>query len=463
MKIIDMIANVFRVPELRKRILFTLGMLAVYRLGSHIPTPGININHWAEYVRQHQDNIWGIANLFSGGNLSNLTIFALGITPYITASIIIQLMTVFVPSLARLQREGELGRRKISQWTRYLTVLLSVLQAFGSAVYIDKMPGSMAVASGPAFYLLTMLSLTAGSTFLMWAGEQISARGIGNGASVLIFTNIVVGLPRALANLYTNTFVTREWSVLQLLAVLAVMTLVVALVVLVERGERRIPIQYAKRVLGRSVVGGQASHIPIKVNSAGVIPVIFASSILTIPQGLAQLPAIKAIPWFGSVLSGALALLRHGEPLYYLFFAVAVALFSFVYVSIIFNPNEAADNLRRYGGFIPGLRPGRETAARFDQVLTRLTVIGSAYLVLLCLIPDIMLFGIKLQHLLFVGNWADTHLPRFLLDGMNVNFAFGGTSLLIVVGVAMDLINQMEAQLIMRHYETFTPRNRRRA
>jgi preprotein translocase subunit SecY len=242
-----------------------------------------------------------------------------------------------------------------------------------------------------------------------------------------------------------------------------VMALVVAFVVLVERGERRIPIHYAKRILGRRVVGSQATHIPIRVNSAGVVPVIFASAMLTIPQSLSQIPGVQHIPWIGPFLAGALPLLRHGEPLYYLVFAVAVVLFSFVYVSIIFNPNEAADNLRRYGGFIAGHRPGRETARHFDDVLTRLTYIGAAYLVLLCLIPDVMLFGIKLQHLVLIGNWIDLHAPSFLLHGMNVNFAFGGTSLLIVVGVAMDFINQIEAQLIMRHYETFTPRGRRRA
>jgi len=238
---------------------------------------------------------------------------------------------------------------------------------------------------------------------------------------------------------------------------------VVGFVVLVERGERRIPVHYAKRILGRRVVGSQATHIPIKINSAGVIPVIFASAVLSVPHGVTQLPALQSIPWLGPWLAGILPLLKRGEPMYYLLFAAAVIVFSFVYVSIIFNPNEAADNLRRFGGFIAGTRPGRETAAHFDQVLTRLTSIGAAYLVLICLIPDVMLFGVKLQHLGLIGNWADSHLPRFLLDGMNVNLAFGGTSLLIVVGVAMDFINQIEAQLVMRHYETFSVRGRQRA
>ena len=446
MTIFEIFANAFRVSDLRQRLCFTWGGLAAYRLGCHIPLPGIHIAHWAEYIRRNQDGPWGIANLFSGGALTGMTLFALGITPYITASIFLQLATVVMPSIARMQQEGELGRRKILQWTRYLTILLAATESIGVAVMIESTPGNMAAISGPAFYALTMLSLTAGSAFVMWLGEQITARGIGNGASLLIFTNIVVGLPRAIGNLYTNTFVTHEWSPLQLAVLILVMALVVAFVVLVERGERRVPIQYAKRVLGRRVVGGTATHIPIKVNSAGVIPVIFASAVLSIPQTIVALP-----------------LLRRGEPLYYLLFAAAVTLFSFVYVSIVFNPNEAADNLRKYGGFVPGMRPGHETAALFDSILTRLTMIGALYLVIICLIPDVMLFGIKLQHLRWVGDWADTHLPRFLLDGMNVNFAFGGTSLLIVVGVAMDFINQIEAQLVMRHYETFTRRGRRRA
>ncbi|HEY3837475.1 MAG TPA: preprotein translocase subunit SecY [Bryobacteraceae bacterium] len=448
MTILQVVANAVRVPELRKRLLFTMGMLAVYRVGCQLPLPGIHLMRWAEYIRDHQDSLWGLANLFSAGSMSGMSVFALGITPYITASIMVQMMTAVMPSLANLQKEGELGRKKISQWTRYLTVVLAVAQSIGTAFLIQRTPG-MALSPGLGFYLMTMVSLTAGSIFVMWMGEQITARGIGNGASLLIFTNILIGLPRALGDLYTNTFVTHEWSPLQLILVLAVMTLVVAFVVLVERGERRIPVQYAKRVLGRRVLGSQATHIPVKVNSAGVVPVIFASAILAVPQSL---------PWLSGV-----TFWRRGEPFYYLVFAAAVILFSFLYVSIIFNPYEAADNLRRYGGFIAGTRPGRETVRHFDAILTRLTMIGAAYLVLLCLIPDVMLFGVKLQHLWLVGDWMDTHLPRMLLDGMNVHFVFGGTTLLIVVGVAMDLINQVEAQLIMRHYETFTPRTRRRA
>jgi preprotein translocase subunit SecY len=450
MTILEVFANVFHLPELRKRLLFTFGMLAIYRVGCQLPLPGIHILRWADYMHQHQDSLGGLANLFSAGSMSGMSVFALGITPYITASILVQLLTAVLPSLANLLKEGELGRKKITQWTRYLTVILALAQSFGSALLIQKAPGNLALFGSPEFYLLTMIALTAGSILVMWMGEQITSRGIGNGASLLIFTNILIGLPGALGTLYNNTFVTHDWSALQLMVVTAMMAMVVAFVVLVERGEHRIPVQYAKRILGRRVLGSQATHIPIKVNSAGVVPVIFASAMLAIPQNL---------PW----LSGGAAVFKRGEPLYYLLFAIAVMLFSFLYVSIIFNPFEAADNLRRYGGFIPGTRPGSETARHFDQILTRLTLIGAIYLVLLCLIPDIMLFGIKLQHLWLIGNWIDLHLPRFLLDGMNVNFVFGGTTLLIVVGVAMDLINQIEAQLIMRHYETFTPRTRRRA
>jgi len=288
----------------------------------------------------------------------------------------------------------------------------------------------------------------------MWLGEQISERGVGNGMSLIIFTGIVVGLPNAISNIYTNVFVTKEWNFITLLVILVMMIAVVAFIVLVERGERRIPVQYAKRVVGRRVMGGQSTHMPLKVNAGGVIPVIFASSILAFPQTAANLPFVKASTW----LSAMLASVRHGEPLYVLLFVAGIIFFCFFYVSIIFNPNEAADNMRKYGGFIPGIRPGRNTADYMNNILTKITVVGGLYLSILCLIPDIMISGIHLQHLPLIGNFIDQHFPRFLLEGLNVQFYFGGTSLLIVVGVAMDTINQIEAQLIMRHYEGFTPR-----
>jgi preprotein translocase subunit SecY len=460
-KFLEAFGNIFRVPDLRKRLMFTLGLLAVYRLGGQIPTPGINIQRWQEFFSSQSGTIFGFFDMFSGGNVRKLTIFALGIMPYITASIILQLLTVVIPTLEKLQKEGELGRRKITQWTRYLTILLSVIQSTTIAGGLQAMGQGIVISPGFGFVLLTVLSLTTGSAFIMWLGEQISERGVGNGMSLIIFTGIVVGLPRAVQNIYQNTFITHEWNPLQLIMIIAMMVAVVAFIVLVERGERRIPVQYAKRVVGRRVMGGQSTHMPLKVNAGGVIPVIFASSILAFPQQLSLLSWVKNTPWLATTLTS----IRHGEPLYYVLFVAGIIFFCFFYVSIIFNPNEAADNMRKYGGFIPGIRPGRNTADYMNEILTKITVVGGLYLSILCLIPDIMISGIHLQHLPFLGNWVDRsftnlHL-RFLLEGLNVQFYFGGTSLLIVVGVAMDTINQIEAQLIMRHYEGFTPRSGR--
>ena len=461
MKLFEAFANMFRVPDLRKRLLFTLGLLAVYRLGGHVPTPGCNVNRFSEIFNSQAGSLFGFFDLFAGGNIRRLTIFALGIMPYITASIILQLLTVVVPTLEKLQKEGELGRRKITQWTRYLTIILAVIQSITIAYGLMSMREGIVINPGFGFVVLTVISLTAGTTFIMWLGEQISERGVGNGMSLIIFTGIVVGLPAAINNVYQNTFVTREWSPLTLIILIALMIAVVAFIVLVERGERRIPVQYAKRVVGRRVMGGQSTHMPLKVNAGGVIPVIFASSILAFPTTLLQMQAVKNIHW----LEATLMSIRHGEPMYYVLFVAGIIFFCFFYISIIFNPNEAADNMRKYGGFIPGIRPGRNTADYMNQILTKITVVGGIYLAILCLIPDIMISGIKLNHLALIGNWMDTTLTtlhaRWLLDGMGVTFYFGGTSLLIVVGVAMDTINQIEAQLIMRHYEGFTPRSGR--
>ncbi|MBZ5593018.1 MAG: preprotein translocase subunit SecY [Acidobacteriia bacterium] len=454
MKFFEAVANVFRIPDLRKRVFFTLMLLAVYRLGGHIPTPGIDIHRWQDFFSRNQGTIFGFFDLFAGGNIRRLTIFALGIMPYITASIILQLLTVVIPTLEKLQKEGELGRRKITQWTRYLTVILALMQSFGIATGLQAMQGNIVLNPGVGFVLMTIISLTTGTAFIMWLGEQISDRGIGNGMSLIIFAGIVVGLPNAIQNIYTNVFVTKEWGFITLAMILVMMIAVVAFIVLVERGERRIPVQYAKRVVGRRVMGGQSTHMPLKVNAGGVIPVIFASSILAFPQTLSQLPFVQSSKY----LSGMLQSIRHGEPLYVVLFVVGIVFFCFFYVSIIFNPNEAADNMRKYGGFIPGIRPGRNTAEYMNAILTKITVVGGIYLSILCLIPDIMISGIHLQHLALVGNWIDQYFPRFILDGLNVQFYFGGTSLLIVVGVAMDTVNQIEAQLIMRHYEGFTPR-----
>src|SRR5580658_4205316 len=454
MKLLDTLANMFRIPDLRKRIFFTLGLLAVYRFGGHIPTPGIDANRLAEFFQQNSGSLFGFIDLFSGGMFRRLTIFALGIMPYITASIILQLLTVVVPTLEKLQKEGELGRRKITQWTRYLTVALGIAQSFGIAMSLQAMQDNVVIHPGIGFVLLTILSLTTGTAFIMWLGEQITERGVGNGMSLIIFTGIVVGVPGAIGNLYTNVFITHEWNVLTLALILVVMVAVVGFIVMVETAERRIPVQYAKRVIGRRVMGGQSTHMPLKVNAGGVIPVIFASSILAFPQTVATFPFVKNNAWISATLTN----IRPGEPLYVLFFVALIIFFCFFYVSIIFNPNEAADNMRKYGGFIPGIRPGRSTSDYMNTILTRITFVGAIYLSILCLIPDVMISGIHLQHIPLIGNFIDKYSPRFLLEGLNVSFYFGGTSLLIVVGVAMDTINQVEAQLIMRHYEGFTPR-----
>ncbi|HWD98207.1 MAG TPA: preprotein translocase subunit SecY [Bryobacteraceae bacterium] len=454
MKLFEAIGNIFRIKDLRNRVLFTLAMLAVYRLGSFIPTPGIDIIRWQDFLSRQSGSIFGFFDLFAGGNIRRLSVFALGIMPYITASIILQLLTVVVPTLEKLQKEGELGRRKITQWTRYLTIGLGIAQSFGIAIGLQQMQDNIVDNPGIGFVLLTILSLTTGTAFIMWLGEQITERGIGNGMSLIIFAGIVVGLPSAIANLYTNVFVTHEWSVLTLAFVLIVMIAVVAFIITVEMGERRIPVQYAKRVIGRRVMGGQSTHMPLKVNAGGVIPPIFASSVLAFPLTIANTPFVKNSPYLTAILGS----IRRGEPMYILLFVALIIFFCFFYVSIIFNPTEAADNMRKYGGFIPGIRPGRSTSDYMNTILTRLTFVGAIYLAILCLIPDVMLFGLHLQHLPLIGNAIDRTFPRFILEGLNVQFYFGGTSLLIVVGVAMDTINQVEAQLIMRHYEGFTPR-----
>jgi preprotein translocase subunit SecY len=458
-KFFEALANVFRIPDLRKRVMFTLGLLAIYRLGAYIPTPGIDTIRFAAFFnRNATGGFLGYLDVFSGGNVRRMTIFALGITPYITASIILQLLTVVVPTLEKLQKEGELGRRKITQWTRYLTVVLAVVQSIGIAFALQGSEANFVLNPGFGFIFMTVLTFTAGSAFIMWLGEQITDRGIGNGMSLIIFTGIVTGLPNAIRSLYTNTFVTHQWPVLQTLAIVVIMVAVVAFVVLVERGERRIPVQYAKRVIGRKMMGGQSTHLPLKVNAGGVIPIIFASSLLALPATVSNFPVVKGNVWLSSMF-GALG---PNEPLYYLAFVVLIVFFCFFYISIIFNPTEAADNMRKYGGFIPGIRPGKNTADYMDKILSKITVVGGLYLAILAVIPSILIGGIKLQHLPgFLGNFVDAHFPRFLLDGLRVNFYFGGTSLLIVVGVAMDTVNQVEAQLIMRHYDGFTPRSGR--
>jgi len=454
----EKLANVFRIPDLRKRILFTLAMLAVYRLGGHIPTPGINADKLSQFFEQNRGSFLGFVDLFSGGQLRRLTIFALGIMPYITASIILQLLTVVYEPLAKLQKEGELGRKKITAWTRYLTVILSALQSFGIAFSLTKGSQDFVLTPGPRFILMTMLTLTTGSAFIMWLGEQITERGVGNGMSLLIFAGIVVGLPRGVADLYDKVK-TNAWGAFTPVAIallLAVMIVVVAFIVYVERSERRIPVQYAKRVVGRKVMGGQSTHLPLRVNAGGVMPVIFASSILTLPQTVGY--GLKDNRYFGNLIKA----LGWGEPLYTVLYAVGIIFFAYFYVSIVFNPSEVADNMRKYGGFIPGIRPGKRTADYINEVLTHITLVGALYLIIISFIPEWMITGIHLNSLpWWLGGSFFDKLPIWMTHGLGVNFYFGGTSLLIVVGVAMDTVTQIEAQLIMRHYDGFTPRSGR--
>ena len=457
----EKLANIFRVPDLRKRILFTLGLLAVYRLGGHIPTPGINADLLSQFFDQNRGSFLGFVDLFSGGQLRRLTIFALGIMPYITASIILQLMQVVFPYLERLQKEGELGRKKITQWTRYLTLGLSAVQSLGIAITLQRqtLSGGMPFVNNPGigFVLMTMLTLTTGSVFIMWLGEQITERGVGNGMSLLIFAGIVVGLPRGVADMWDKVK-NQAWGAFTVPAILLLVVLmiaVVAFIVFVERSERRIPVQYAKRVVGRKIMGGQSTHLPLRVNSGGVMPVIFASSVLTLPQTAGAL--LKDNRYFGPMLRA----LQWGEPLYTLLYAVGIIFFAYFYVSIVFNPNEVADNMRKYGGFIPGIRPGARTANYINDILTRITLVGALYLILISFIPEWMITGIHLNHLYGPIGAFFERLPAWVTNGLGVNFYFGGTSLLIVVGVAMDTVNQIESQLVMRHYEGFTPRSGR--
>ena len=456
------LANIFRIPELRKRLLFTLALLAVYRVGAHIPTPGINTTLLQEIFNANKGSVLGIIDLFSGRNFRQMTIFALGIMPYITASIILQLMTVVFPYLEKLQKEGELGRKKITQYTRYLTVVLSILQSMTIAFTLQRTAQngqSLVYHPGVAFTLMTVLTLTTGSAFIMWLGEQISERGVGNGMSLIIFVGIVVGLPNAVVDL-TDKATRGAWGPLTslvLVFLLAVMIAVVAVIVFVEGGQRRIPVQYAKRVVGRRVMGGQMTYLPLRVNSGGVIPPIFASSLLTFPGTLALMFSSKY-----KFLQDLSNTLKWGEPLYTLIYVSLIILFAFFYVGIVFNPTELADNMRKNGGFIPGIRPGRNTSEHINRILRRLTFVGGVYLALVCLLPEWMIAGIKLNHLWLVGSWFDAHFPRLILEGLNVAFYFGGTSLLIVVGVAMDTVQQIEAQLVMRHYEGFAKKGRMR-
>ncbi len=455
------IKNLFAVPELRKRILFTFGLLGVYRIGSAIPTPGINTAALAQLAEGARNTMFGLYDMFSGNNLSQMTIFALGVMPYISASIILQLLTVVWPYLERLSKEGELGRRKITQYTRYGTVLLSVVQAFGIAIWLEKstmMTGGTQLVYDPGwgFRLMTVLTLTAGSMLVMWLGEQITERGIGNGMSLLIFAGIIVNLPRAVI-VTLGQLQTGQIGPIVLVLLLVLMALVIAAIVFVERAHRRVTVQYAKRLVGRRMYGGSSTHIPLKVNTGGVMPVIFASSILAFPATIGQMWVAQGDT---GLMRQILDQLQMGYPLYVLLYVTMIIFFAYFYTAIIFNPDDVAENMRKYGGFVPGIRPGKRTAEHIDTILARITLVGAVYLAAVALLPEFLINGFKINQLPWVGDSLDTVVPRFITDGMGVQFYFGGTSLLIIVGVAMDTVQQIESQLIMRHYDGFMKKSR---
>jgi preprotein translocase subunit SecY len=457
---IDSVKNLFAIAELRKRVLFTLGLLVVYRIGSHITIPGVNLAALQQLAEQARGTMFGLYDMFSGQNLSQMTIFALGIMPYISASIILQLLTVVWPFLERISKEGELGRRKITQYTRYGTILLAVVQSFGIAIWLERstqMAGGLPLVydSGWGFRLMTVLTLTTGTTLVMWLGEQITERGIGNGMSLIIYAGIVVGLPAAVITTF-DQLRTGQMGLIRLILLVVVMVFVIAAIIFVERGSRRITVQYAKRVVGRRMYGGASTHIPLKVNTGGVIPVIFASSILAFPATIAQMFANDPTHWMTRVTDQ----LTMGMPLYNLLYVSLIIFFAYFYTAIIFNPDDVAENMRKYGGFVPGIRPGKRTAEYIDTILTRITLAGAVYLALIAILPDFLITGFRVAPIPFIGDWLDAALPRFITEGMGVTFYFGGTTLLIIVGVAMDTIQQVESQLIMRHYDGFMKKTR---
>ncbi len=456
MMVLDSIRNIFSIPELRKRVIFTLLLLAVYRIGGQIPLPGISSAALAEFWSSQKGTILGFIDMFSGSYMSKMTIFALGIMPYISASIILQLLTVVWPYLERLSKEGELGRKKITQYTRYGTIAICLIQAWGIALFLQglKSPGGARIVPTPGlpFQLLVVLTLTTGTVFVMWLGEQISERGIGNGISLLIFAGIVARFPAGL-NEMVQGLRTGSWNPIKILILGAMMIAVIGFIVYVERGQRRIPVSYAKRVVGRRVYGGQSTHLPLRVNTGGVIPIIFAASIITIPATIAQMIKVPALQTIARQF-------QLGMPLYNLAYVAAIIFFTYFYVSIIFNPTDVAENLRKYGGFIPGIRPGKNTSDAIDEILSRITLVGAVYLALLAVLPEFLMTGFKVQYLPFIGGFLDRILPAWVTQGLQVDFYFGGTSILIVVGVAMDTLQQVEAQLVMRHYDGFMRKGR---
>ena len=413
--------NIFKIPELKKRVLVTFGLLMVYRIGCAVPTPGIDADALASKFSDAQGPLSGIIdmfNMFSGGALERLSVFALGIMPYISSSIILQLLTVVIPHLDRLSKEGESGRKKITQYTRYGTVILSIIQGFGISVGLEAM--KVVAHPGWSFRFMTVLTLTAGTAFIMWLGEQITERGIGNGISLIIFAGIVARMPSAVY----NTFRLMSDRAFLVLMLVVLMVVVVGIIIFVERGQRRIPVQYAKRIVGRRMYGGQSTHLPLRINTSGVIPPIFASSIIMFPATVANF--IK-VPWMQSVAQA----MTPSSIVYNLVYVGFIIFFCYFYTAVTFNPVDVADNMKKYGGYIPGIRPGKRTADYIDRVLTRITLGGAIYVSTVCVLPTV------------------------LIAKFNVPFYFGGTALLIVVGVAIDTISQIESHMLARHYEGF--------
>ena len=458
-KFLAAVRNMFNVPDLRRRIFFTLGLLAVYRLGAHVGAPGINKTRLDEVWRDVAGTLLGVLDLFSGGNFRTISVFALGVTPYITASIILQLMTVVSPQLKKLQEEGEMGRQKINQWTRYLTVALAAIQTSFVAHWLQV---NGVGAPGWGFRLSTVLTLTTGTMFVMWLGEQITERGVGNGISLLIFAGIVIGLPNGVTQVFERLRGGDTMQTIGVIGMLVAMVAIIAFIVFVEAARRKIPVSYAKRHVGRQVVGGQQTTMPLKINMGGVIPVIFASSVLSMPQSVfAAFPPDPANPntvW--ARIYNFFQIFHPSDPYYELIFLSLIIFFTFFYVSIVFNVEEVADNLRKHGGFMPGIRPGRATAEYLNTILTRLTTVGAIYLALVAFVPQFMLSGFKVARLPLIGPWLDAFVSTtpglsWIPTGMGYQFYFGGTSLLILVGVAMDTVAQIEAQLVMRNYEGF--------
>jgi preprotein translocase subunit SecY len=465
-KFLAAVRNMFNVPDLRRRIFFTLGLLAVYRLGAHVGAPGINKPRLDEVWREVAGTLLGVLDLFSGGNFRTISVFALGVTPYITASIILQLMTVVSPQLKKLQEEGEMGRQKINQWTRYLTVGLAAIQTSFVAHWLQV---NGVGAPGWGFRLSTVLTLTTGTMFVMWLGEQITERGIGNGISLLIFAGIVIGLPSGVQQVAERLRGGDTMQIIGVIGMLVAMVAIIAFVVFVEAARRKIPVSYAKRHVGRQLVSGQQTTMPLKINMGGVIPVIFASSVLSMPQSVfAAFPPDPANPntlW--AKVYNFFQIFHPSDPYYELIFLSLILFFTFFYVSIVFNVEEVADNLRKHGGFMPGIRPGRATAEYLNTILTRLTTVGAIYLALVAFVPQFMLSGYKVARLPLIGPWLDAMVSTtpglsWIPTGLGYQFYFGGTSLLILVGVAMDTVNQIEAQLVMRNYEGFLSTGRLR-